>query len=117
MRSTTSKSLLSAVAGLAAAAVSALCCAGPLLAGAFGLGAAGLAAAIEPLRPLLVACTAFALVAGHGVLRREARLACEPGRECASPPVRRRLLWLLWGATAGAILLVTFPWWNRALLG
>lgn len=117
MASPTSKTVLAAGAGVAAAIGSALCCAGPLVAVFLGLSGAGLASTFEPLRPYFIAGTVLSLGAGFAVLRREKRNACEPGRLCASPQVRSRMTWALWIATAIAIPFLTFPWWSPFLLG
>lgn len=117
MASSVSKSALAAAAGVAAAIGSALCCAGPLVAVALGVSGAGLAATFEPLRPYFVAGTVLALGSGFVVLRREEKRACEPGRMCASPIVRRRMKWALWIATIISIPLLTFPWWSKLVLG
>lgn len=117
MASPVSKTLLAAVVSVTAAIGSALCCAGPLVAVFLGLSGAGLATTFEPLRPYFVAGTVLSLGAGVVVLRREERNACEPGRLCASPRVRRRMKWALWIATAIAIPLLTFPWWSPLVLG
>jgi len=106
------KTLLAALGAVGAALGSALCCAGPLVAVALGMSGAGLAATFEPLRPYFVAGTVLALGTGFFLLHREERNACEPGRLCASPLVRRRMKRWLWTATAVAIPLVTFPWWS-----
>lgn len=111
------KTLLAAGASVAAAIGSALCCAGPLVAVFLGLSGAGLARTFEPLRPYFVAGTALSLGAGFVVLRREEQNACEPGRPCASPGVRRRMKWALWLATAIALPFLTFPWWSKFVLG
>ena len=50
MPTPTTKTLLAATGGIAAAVGSALCCAGPLVAVALGLSGAGLAGTFEPLR-------------------------------------------------------------------
>ena len=117
MASPVGKTLLAAGAGIAAAVGSVLCCAGPLVAVLLGLSGAGLATTFEPLRPYFVAGTVLSLGTGFVVLRREERIACEPGRLCASPRARRRMKWALWIATAIAIPLLTFPWWSRFVLG
>jgi mercuric ion transport protein len=117
MASPDRKTFLAAGAGVAAAIGAALCCAGPLVAVLLGLSGAGLAATFEPLRPYFVGATVLALGAGFFVLHREERRACEPGRLCASPAVRRRMKRALWGATVIAIPLLTFPWWSKFVLG
>ncbi len=110
------KTVLAATGGVAAAAGSALCCAGPLVAVVLGLSGAGLAARFEPLRPYFVAGTALCLGFGFVFLAREERKACEPGTLCASPVARRRMKAALWIATIVALPLVTFPWWSKLVL-
>lgn len=117
MPTSSTKTVLAATGGVAAALASALCCVGPLVAVFFGLSGAGLAATFEPLRPYFVAGTVLSLGLGFVVLRREERRACEPGTLCASPVTRRRMKAALWVATAIAIPLLTFPWWSRLVLG
>lgn len=117
MASPVSKSILAAGASVAAAIGSALCCAGPLVAVFLGLSGAGLATTFEPLRPYFVGGTALSLGLGFVVLHREERSACEPGKLCASPRVRRNMRWALWIATAIAIPLLTFPWWSKFVFG
>ena len=58
--------------GVVAAAGSALCCAGPVLAVTVGVSGAGLSA-FEPLRPYFLGATAFFLVLGFVLLDREER--------------------------------------------
>ncbi len=110
------KTILAALGAVGAAVGSALCCAGPLVAVALGMSGAGLAATFEPLRPYFVGGTVLALGTGFFLVHREERKACEPGRPCASPVVRRRMKRWLWAATAVAIPLVTFPWWSAFVL-
>jgi mercuric ion transport protein len=117
MATPTTKTVLAASGGVAAAVASALCCAGPLVAVGLGLSGAGLAATFEPLRPYFVIGTVVALGTGFGVLRREERRACDPGTLCASPVARQWMKRALWIATIVAIPLVTFPWWSRFVLG
>lgn len=117
MTTSVTKAVLAAAGGVSAAVASALCCAGPLVAVALGVSGAGLAATFEPLRPLFIGGTFLALGFGFVVLRREERNACEPGKLCASPIVRRRMKWALWLATIISIPLLTFPWWSKLILG
>jgi mercuric ion transport protein len=107
-----SKTGFATTGGVIAAVGSALCCAGPLVAVALGFSGAGLAKTFEPLRPYFVISTFAALGSGYWLLRREDQRACEPGKLCASPVVRRRMRWMLWVATAIVVPLVTFPWWS-----
>lgn len=102
--------------GASAALASALCCLGPILAVAAGVSGAGLATAIEPMRPYLLLATAGFLLVGFWTVDREERKACEPGRPCAEPRVRRRMKIMLWIATGIAVAGATFPRWQALIL-
>lgn len=109
------KAFLPGAGAVAAAAGSALCCAGPVIAVSLGVSGAGLAV-FEPYRPYFLALTAAALVFGFWLLDREEKAACEPGKPCADVTVRRRMKVVLWVATAVAVALATFPGWQGLLL-
>jgi len=104
------------VGGVGAAVASALCCLGPLLAVVAGVSGVGLATAIEPLRPYLLVATAGFLLVGFWTVDREERKACQPGRPCAEPRVRRRMKIMLWIATGVAAAGATFPRWQALFL-
>jgi len=95
---------------------SALCCAGPLVAVVLGLSGAGLSTTFEPLRPYFLGAAALFLGGGFYVLDREERAACEPGRTCAEPRVRRRMKVALWLATAAAVVFALYPVWSAWVL-
>lgn len=110
------KTLLAAIGGVSAAFVSALCCAGPLIAVTMGVSSAGLSATFEPLRPYFLAGTALFLGLGFFWVHREEQKACEPDRPCAEPRVRRRMKMMLWVATGVAVLFATYPRWQTLFL-
>jgi len=110
------KTLLLGAGGVSAALASALCCAGPLIAVVAGVSGAGVAAAVEPLRPWFLGATAVFLLIGFWMVDREERKACEPGRPCADPRMRRRMKVMLWVATAIAVIFATFPSWQTLVL-
>jgi len=110
------KTRLTAFGAIGTAVGSALCCAGPLVAVALGVSGAGLASTFEPLRPYFLGATAALLGWGFYLLDREERNACEPGKVCASPVMRRRMRITLRIATALAIVFGSFPWWSRFVL-
>lgn len=116
MPSPTGKTFAAAWGGVAAAFASALCCAGPLLAVAAGISGAGIASTFAPLRPYFLAMTAAFLGLGFYLLRREERKACEPGKPCADPAVRRRMKRALWAATILAVTFASFPIWSGWVL-
>jgi len=105
------KTALTAIGGVAAALGSALCCAGPLIAVTLGISGAGFASTFEPLRPYFLGLTAVLLAGGFVMVHREEQKACEPGKPCAEPTVRRRMKIALWVATAIAVVFATFPVW------
>ncbi len=109
------KAAVPGVGGVMAAAGSAVCCAGPVVAVSLGVSGAGLSA-FEPFRPYFLGATAVFLVAGFLMLDREERAACEPGKACADPAVRRRMKITLWVATILAVALATFPTWQTLIL-
>ena len=110
------KTLITAVGGVVAAFVSALCCAGPLIAVGLGLSGAGLASTFQPLRPYFLGGTVVLLGSGFYLLHREEKRACELGNACADPAVRRRMRITLWVATGLAIVFGSFPWWSKFVL-
>lgn len=116
MTSPVHKTAVAASGGIVAAAVSSLCCVGPLVAVALGVSGAGLAATFEPLRPYFIVATVGSIGYGFHTLRREELKACVPGMLCASPVARRRMKRLLVIATILSIPLLTSPWWIALVL-
>ena len=110
------KTILAAFGGVTTALVSALCCAGPLLAVSVGVSGAGLAATFEPLRPYFLGGTAVFLALGFVALHREEQNACEPDKPCATPRVRQRMKIVLWIGTAFAVVFATYPTWSEWIL-
>jgi mercuric ion transport protein len=110
------KALLMGAGGVGAALASTLCCAGPVIAVAAGVSAAGLSATFDPLRPWFLGATAAFLLTGFAMLDREERKACEPGQPCADPGARRRMKVILWISTGVAVLFATFPSWQNLVL-
>jgi mercuric ion transport protein len=111
------RALLASVGGVTAAFLGSLCCAGPLLFVAFGLGA-GLASTFEPLRPIfgLLMVVMFG-VAFYTVYGKRPPPADAPVRDaCAVSGRRARDKVLLWTATAVALALWTFPTWSRVFV-
>jgi mercuric ion transport protein len=103
------------IGGVFAAAGSALCCAGPVLAVTVGVSGAGLSG-FESLRPYFLTFTAASLVLGFWLLDRDEKAACVPGKPCADPAVRRRMKITLWTATIVAVVFATFPSWQGLFL-
>jgi hypothetical protein len=104
--------LAAGLGGVAAAFLGALCCVGPLLFVAFGVGA-GLAGTFEPLRPLFggVMVAAFAL-GFYGVYGRKSSRPAGTDGTCSVPRSRIRDRLILWVALFVALVLWTFPTWS-----
>jgi mercuric ion transport protein len=101
----------SVVSGFLASA----CCIGPVVLTLLGLSGGALAHRLEPLRPYLMVLT-YGLLAGAFYLTYGGRaVACEPGVVCASRPVGRMSLILLWVGTVLVLLSTTFPWYSEYL--
>lgn len=102
----------SLIAGTLAAVGASLCCVGPLVLLALGIGGAwiGSLTALDPYRPLFVALTvAFLALAFHRVYLRPAR-DCAPDRACANPAVLRRQRQLFWLVSISLSALLGVPW-------
>lgn len=124
--------LLAGTGGVLAAFLGSLCCMGPLLFVALGVGA-GLASSFEPLRPILgtvmLALFAFGFwtvyrprgrgrgevlgpATGDAIYADANTPDCAPGAACAVPTRRRRDVAVLWTAAVMALGLWTFPTWS-----
>lgn len=114
------KTVVPAVGGVAAAGVSALCCAGPIVAVALGVSGAGFAATFEPLRPWFLAATALLLAVGfYGVYATPVEACVDKGR-CTTieqaQRKRKREKVMLWSAAVLAGGFATFPTWSTWLV-
>lgn len=112
----TRRGLAAATAAVGAAFLASLCCVGPLVFVAFGVGA-GLASTFEPLRPAFSVLTVGLLAVGfYVVYRKSPMLPCEPGDACAVPRDRTRDKVILWIAAVIALVFLTFPQWSVLLV-
>ena len=106
------KPVLSTLGAVGAAFAASLCCAGPLLYVALGVGGAGLASTFEPFRPWLLGLTAALLGLGFfGVYG--------PGPRCTDEDFerrRRRQKATLWIGAGLVFALATFPTWSTWIL-
>lgn len=113
MESNSSKSGTgSLVAGSIAALIASVCCLGPLVLLALGIGGAWVAnlTALEPYRPIFVGAALVFL----GLAFRRLYLvpaACAPGQACAVPASRKRQRLMFWFVAIPVLVLLTFPWY------
>ena len=114
------RGVLAGVGAVITAFLASLCCLGPLVFVALGVGA-GLATTFERLRPVFVALTIGFLGLGYYTVYRRRKGASgagvyAAGTSCAVPRSRKRDAILLWAATAVAIVLLSFPSWSKFLV-
>lgn len=105
---------------LLAAFLASLCCVGPLVLAALGVGvgatgflagAAGALKAFLPYRPFFIGLTALLLGAGFYLTYRTPKSACASGTTCAPLSDRRRGRLILWIASGLALALILAPYW------
>lgn len=107
---------------IVAAFVSSLCCIGPLVLAALGLGGAGLLVMLEAYRPYLAAVTLGLLGAGYHLTYRRPTSAApgatrSPACDCAVPKAHRLGRVALWVATVVVAVLLAFPYLAGVLFG
>jgi mercuric ion transport protein len=100
---------------VAAAFAASLCCLGPLVFAALGIGGAGLLVRFEAYRPYLATLTVFLLGAGFYLTYRRPTLAHAtaagtPACDCERPTASRLGRVALWVATAVVVIFLSFPY-------
>ncbi len=103
-----------------AAFLASLCCIGPLVFAALGVGiggtgllagTAGFLKGLLPYRPWFIGLTVLLLGVSFYLARRKPTSACAPGSVCAPRETTRASRVLLWVVTAVALVLVLAPYW------
>ena len=103
-----------------AAFLASVCCIGPLVFAALGvgIGGSGLLAAtagflkgLRPYRPWFIGLTVLMLGISVYLVRRKPTSACAPGSTCAPRETPRASRVFLWVVTAIALVLVLAPYW------
>ena len=106
--------------GLLAAFLASLCCLGPLVLAALGVGVgatgffastAGALKRLLPYRPYFIGLTVVLLGVAFYQTYRKPKSACAPGIACvpASGPLKARVV--LWAIAALALALILAPYW------
>lgn len=105
------------IAAAAAAIGASLCCVGPLVLLALGIGGTWISslAALEPYRPIFIAITLVFLYLAFRKLYIIPR-QCAPSDACAVPSVLRNQRIIFWVVAVLLIALLTFPYYGVALL-
>jgi copper chaperone CopZ len=102
------------VAALVSAGAASLCCIGPAVFLALGLGGLGAFAVFEQYRPLLTGATALILGVAFYFTYRRREVACEDGT-CEMAGGSPKAKAALWSITALAAAFMTAPYWLAAL--
>lgn len=100
----------SLVAGVLAAIGASVCCVGPLVLLALGVGGAwiGNLIALEPYRPVFIGLTLLFLGAAFRKLYLAPQV-CTPGTPCADPRTIKRQRWVFWVVTVLMLDLLAVP--------
>jgi len=106
--------------GLLAAFLASLCCVGPLVLAALGVGVgasgflastAGALKALLPYRPVFIGLTGLLLGVAFYQAYRKPQSACVPGATCVPAPSQRTSRVVLWAVAALALALILAPYW------
>lgn len=112
--------MATSVGGLVAAFLASVCCIGPLVLAALGVGVgatgllagtAGFLKALLPYRPWFIGLTVLLLGVSFSLACRKPTSACAPGSICAPRETTRAFRVLLWVVTAIALVLALAPYW------
>jgi len=104
-------------ASIITAGLASLCCIGPVVAAALGLGAFGAGALFDSLRPYMLAATAALLGAAfYLTYRKKSGEQCADGT-CAVPSGQKRQRVLLWIVTAVIVPIAAFPYYAGIFSG
>jgi mercuric ion transport protein len=100
---------------LVAAFAASLCCLGPLVFAALGIGGAGLLVSFEAYRPHLAALTVILLGVGFFLTYRRSRspgehVVGDPACDCGRPTASRLGRVALWVAAVVVVMLLGFPY-------
>ncbi len=101
------------ILGVIIAAIGAsICCIGPLILLALGIGGAWVSnlAAFEAFRPYFIGITVLFLGYAFYRVYRPSKAECEPGSACAHPATSKTTKVMLWIVTVIALGLIAFPY-------
>jgi len=106
--------------GILAAFLASLCCLGPVLFAALGVGVgatgflastAGFLKVFVPYRPFLIGASLLAIGAGFYLAYRKPSASCSTDANCAGSRSRSKLVIFLWVSTVLILFFVLSPYW------
>jgi len=111
---------IASIGGIIAAFLASLCCIGPVLFAALGVGVgatgmlastAGFLKAFVPYRPFFIVVAMVAIGAGFYLVYRKPKAACAPDSYCTDSRTRSKSVVFLWMATLLTLFFVLSPYW------
>ena len=109
--------VITGIGSLVAATLASICCLGPLVFTALGVGGFGLAAGLEKYRTIFLVLTSALLAGAFYFIYRKREVVCADGScrlQTAGSKTMKILLWIITGAT---LLLAAFPYYSATLAG
>ena len=119
-KSVTEPASLASIGGVIAAFFASLCCIGPVVFAALGVGVgatgvlastAGFLKAFVPYRPFFIAVALAAIGTGFYLVYRNPKSACNLESPCPDSRTRSKSVVLLWMATILTLFFVLSPYW------
>jgi len=111
---------IASIGGIIAAFLASLCCIGPVLFAALGVGVgatgilastAGFLKAFVPYRPFFILVAVVAIGAGFYLVYRKPKAACASDSHCSDSRIRSKSVVFLWMATVLTLFFVLSPYW------
>lgn len=100
---------------LASAGLASVCCLGPVVSAALGLGGLGMAAGLSRYRPVFLVLAGAALAFGFYQAYRKREVSCPDG-SCELRSGSKTMKAGLWAVTAATVAFATFPSWSSLLV-
>jgi len=119
-KNVTGPASLASMSGIIAAFFASLCCIGPVVFAALGVGVgatgvlastAGFLKAFVPYRPFFIVVAVAAIGTGFYLVYRKPKIACNSESHCTVSQTRSKPVVLLWIATVLTLFFVLSPYW------
>ena len=119
-KNVTEPASLASMGGIIAAFFASLCCIGPVVFAAMGVGVgatgvlastAGFLKAFVPYRPFFIVVALAAIGTGFYLVYRKPKTACNLESDCSVSQTRSKPLVILWIATVLTLFFVLSPYW------